>query len=81
MTLERTADLDAFGILLFLVFAVLAIDSFLVWIWALVDAIKVPNDSDYRAGNKIIWVLVIVVLGVVGGIIYLLVGRPQRASA
>ncbi|MCC2672491.1 MAG: hypothetical protein K0Q72_4963, partial [Armatimonadetes bacterium] len=31
----------------------------IVTIIALVDAIQVRQDSDYRAGTKIIWVLVI----------------------
>jgi hypothetical protein len=29
-------------------------------IWALVDAIRVPDDSMYRAGTKLIWILVII---------------------
>jgi hypothetical protein len=48
-------------------------------IYALVDAITVPDDSMYRAGNKLIWVIVIVLLPLfVGPLIYLFVGRPQR---
>jgi uncharacterized membrane protein len=48
-------------------------------VYALVDAVTVPDDSMYRAGNKLIWVLVIVLLPVfIGPLIYLFVGRPQR---
>ncbi len=50
------------------------------WIWALVDAVRVPDDSHYRAGNKVVWVIVIAVLGAIGGIIYVLVGRPTRPA-
>ena len=47
-------------------------------VYALIDAIRVPDDSMYRAGNKLIWVLVIVLLPFyVGPLIYLLVGAPQ----
>jgi putative effector of murein hydrolase LrgA (UPF0299 family) len=49
----------------------------ILFVYALVDAIKVPDDSMYRAGNKLIWVLVILLVPVViGPLIYLTVGRP-----
>ena len=51
---------------------------FAVWIYALVDAITVPDDSMYRAGNKLIWVIVIVFTSVVGAALYLVIGRPVR---
>jgi uncharacterized membrane protein len=48
-------------------------------VYALVDAISVPDDEMYRAGNKIVWVLVIVLLPVfIGPLVYLFVGRPQQ---
>ena len=47
-----------------------------IWVYALVDAISVPEDSMYRTGNKLIWVLVILLAPLAGAIIYLLVGRP-----
>jgi len=51
--------------------------AFVFTIVALVDAIKVPSDSDYRAGTKLIWVLVILFGSFIGAIIYFVVGRPQ----
>jgi phospholipase D-like protein len=45
-------------------------------VWALVDAIRVPDESMYRAGNKLIWVLVILFAGFIGAIVYLAMGRP-----
>jgi len=44
------------------------------WIWMLIDCCtkKFPNDTD-----KIIWVLVILLTGVIGAIIYLIFGRPK----
>lgn len=59
------------------VFLAVALASFVIWIWALVDVVKVPDDSMFRAGSKLVWVLVIVFTGVVGAIIYLVVGRPS----
>jgi hypothetical protein len=53
------------------------IAAILLLVYALVDAIRVPDDSMYRAGNKLIWVLVIVLLPFfVGPIVYLVVGAP-----
>jgi uncharacterized integral membrane protein len=57
---------------------VLPVAAILLLVFALVDAIRVPDDSMYRAGTKLIWVLVIVLLPVfVGPLIYLFVGAPQ----
>ena len=46
--------------------------------WALVDAIRVPDDSGYRAGTKLLWVLVIALIGLLGAALYLAVGRPTQ---
>jgi uncharacterized membrane protein len=69
----------SFGIF-FAIMLLLGIAGFAVWIWALVDVVKVPDDSSFRAGSKLIWVLVIVLTGVVGAIVYLIVGRPSSGS-
>jgi hypothetical protein len=52
------------------------IANIVVVIWALVDAIRVPDDSMYRAGNKLVWVLVILLGSFVGAIVYFFVGKP-----
>ena len=49
------------------------------WVWSLVDAIRVPDDSAFRAGSKVIWVIVIAVTGLIGSIVYLAMGRPRTA--
>lgn len=68
----------AFGSALLLL-AVLALVA--VWVWALVDAIGVPDDAHYRTGTKLLWVLVIAITGLLGAAIYLAVGRPTRRPA
>jgi hypothetical protein len=57
------------------------VGSFVVWIWALVDAIQVPDDSMYRSGTKLVWVLVIVLTQVIGAIIYFAIGKPSGRAA
>jgi hypothetical protein len=65
---------------LFVVFAIVVMLGLVVWIWALVDCLQVPDDSLYRTGNKLIWVLVIVLAQLIGAIIYLTIGRPVRGA-
>ncbi|MFH1425696.1 MAG: PLDc N-terminal domain-containing protein [archaeon] len=60
----------AFGLLfipLFLMFFVVAILFFILWIFMIIDVAKrkFPNEND-----KIIWILVIILAGWIGAIIY-----------
>jgi hypothetical protein len=55
----------------------LPILGIVLFVYALVDAIRVPDDSMYQAGNKLIWVLVILLAPIVGPIVYLVIGSPQ----
>ncbi|MFN3650501.1 MAG: PLDc N-terminal domain-containing protein [Armatimonadota bacterium] len=71
-------NLELTELLIMLIPAVLGLLNLGLVLFALVDAIRVPSDSDYRAGNKLIWVLVILLGGCVGAIVYLAVGRPAR---
>jgi hypothetical protein len=57
-------------------FMLIGLVGLVVWIWALVDCLQVPDDSMYRTGTKLIWVLVIVLAQVIGAIVYLAIGRP-----
>ena len=66
--------------LLVLIFLAIGIAAFAFWIWAIVDVVKVPDDSMFKAGNRLIWVLVIVLTGLIGAIIYLVVGRPEPSG-
>lgn len=65
---------------LFVVFLSFFIVNLILVVWALIDTIKVPDDSMFKAGNKLIWVIVIVFTGFIGAILYLAVGRPRLAA-
>ena len=52
-----------------------------LFVYALVDAIRVPDDSMYQAGSKLIWVLVILLAPIVGSIVYLVIGAPRTPRA
>lgn len=54
----------------------LAVASFVLWIWALIDAIRNPAlDSNER----LLWVVVIAVTQIIGAIVYLIIGRSSSA--
>jgi hypothetical protein len=60
-------------------FLLVLLGLIVLWVWSLVDAIRVPDDSAFRAGTKVIWVVVIAVTGLIGSIVYLALGRPRTA--
>jgi UDP-N-acetylmuramyl pentapeptide phosphotransferase/UDP-N-acetylglucosamine-1-phosphate transferase len=68
------AALGGIGILL------VFLATFVLWIWALVDAVRAPEEQ-FRNGNRLIWVLVIGLTHFVGAVIYLAMGRPRRHQA
>ena len=48
--------------------------ALVLFVWALIDAIKNPNLSDTE---RIVWILVIIFVGCLGPILYLLIGRNK----
>lgn len=59
-------------VLLYFVFGLLATA---LWIWMLIDCItKEPSEGN----DKIVWILVIVLVGALGALIYLIARRPKR---
>ncbi|MDQ4091473.1 MAG: PLDc N-terminal domain-containing protein [Actinomycetota bacterium] len=62
-----------------LVFLAVLLGFLALWVWSLVDAIRVADDSAFRAGSKVIWVGVIAITGLIGSAVYLAVGRPRPA--
>ena len=74
--LDETPPAFFWFFLLFIM--VLGIGGLVLWIWALVDCIRVPDDRYYRSGTKLVWVLVIALLQGIGAIVYLVVGRPDK---
>jgi hypothetical protein len=62
-------------ILLGLLLIPIALACFAFWIWMIISAVQNKGLSD---GEKIAWVLVIVLLHLLGAIIYLCVGHAKR---
>jgi len=57
-----------FGILIF----VIIILSFVFWLWMLIDVIKNPIE------NKVLWIIVLIIGGLLGAIIYFAVVKIHR---
>ena len=67
-------DVIAGFFMIFLIIVVLGLIAF--WIWTIVDAIKRNFEND---NERIIWVLLIVLLGIIPSIIYyFVVMRPNN---
>jgi uncharacterized RDD family membrane protein YckC len=67
---------------------VLALVAAAIWIWSVVDALRITDQRWAAAGeNKVLWVILIIVLGLVGSLLYVVMPRkklgspPGRASA
>ncbi|HKI46840.1 MAG TPA: PLDc N-terminal domain-containing protein [Balneolales bacterium] len=50
------------------VLVIFSLALFVFWIWTIVDCIRNPNFDDTR---RIMWILIIVLLGFIGSFIYL----------
>ena len=66
------------GFLLF--FLIFVVGGIALFIYALVDVIRMPNDASFKAGTQLIWILVILLAQAIGAIIYLIVGRPAGGA-
>lgn len=57
---------------------VLAVGSIVLWVWMLVECIT----REPQAGNdRVVWLLVILLGGCIGALVYWVVRRPQRIEA
>lgn len=70
----------AFGAGLVLFFLVFVVGGLALMIYALVDAVRMPDDASFKTGTQVVWVLVIVLTSGIGAIIYLIVGRPPGGA-
>jgi len=71
------AAVGLFGCVFFLIFGVVALACFGIWLWMLIDAIKYTPSAD---NQRLIWILVIVLTGIVGALIYMFVQRPKNRA-
>jgi len=68
--------------LLVAIVAVVAIALFLWWLLVLIEALRTPTSQWKAAGqNQIVYIVLMVLVGLVGTIVYIVVARPQLRSA
>ncbi len=48
--------------------------TMIIWLFALVDVLR----NEFTGNNKLIWILVVLLGSIVGGTLYLFIGRKQR---
>ena len=54
---------------------VIGLGGTVLWIWTIIDCItKEPSEGN----DKLIWILLIILTGLIGSLIYLIVRRPKR---
>ncbi len=63
------------GIFALMFLAIFGLAALVFWIWMIIDVIQNKGLTD---GEKIAWVLVVVLLHCLGGLLYFLIGRPKR---
>jgi hypothetical protein len=59
---------------------VLGIAVLMFWIWAIFDVITSDRER-CRNLPKLAWALIVILLGVIGAVVWILLGRPERAHA
>lgn len=63
---------------LIILFLLLSLCGSVLWVWALVDSINRPDWVYQQAGtSKVPWIVLVIVLGSLGALIYLLAIRPR----
>ncbi|MDB6032982.1 MAG: hypothetical protein JWM16_3320 [Verrucomicrobiales bacterium] len=67
--------LGGLEILFGLFFGCIGLAGTVLWIWMLVDCATKETD---QGNTKVIWILIIIFTHFIGGLLYLLIRRPQR---
>ena len=74
--MEEAIPLAGFGMFGILILFAIVINLVLIvfWLWMLIDcATKEPSEGN----DKVIWILILIFTGWIGGLIYFFVRRPQ----
>ncbi len=69
--------MELLGLLILPLFFMVGLAILAFWIWVLIDcATKEPSEGN----DKIVWIIVIVLTGILGAIIYVFARRPGRIA-
>ena len=68
--------------LLAVIVVVIGLALFVWWLLVLIEALRTPSSQWAAAGqNQLVYIVLMVLLGVIGTIVYVAVARPQLRSA
>ena len=73
--MESMTSFSVAGMLFGLIAVLFGLAAFVAWVWMLIHAVTNGGLSD---GEKILWVLLIVLLPLLGVILYFFIGRPKK---
>lgn len=76
--MEAAFGLGAFFLIFMFFIAAISLGSIAFWVWALVDVLK-REDWMFLTGDRLMWALIVGLGGVIGAIVYIIVGRPKAA--
>lgn len=62
-----------------IVFLLVLLAASVVWVVALIDAVRAPEDG-FRRGSRLLWVLVIALTHLIGAVLYVTLGRQRRPA-
>lgn len=48
-----------------------------LWIWAIVDVVRVPPTVAFAGGTRTMWVVLVILFGALGASLYSYFGRPD----
>jgi hypothetical protein len=48
-----------------------------LWVRTIIDIVR-TQDYQYRAGNQVVWLLVVILVPIIGVPLYWILGAPQR---
>lgn len=65
--------------LLIILLLLLSLALFIVWVWS-IYRIAVSDDREFAAGTKVVWILVVVLVGIIGTAIWYLADYRQRTQ-
>jgi hypothetical protein len=75
MEAQPDMAMGAAGCVFTAIFGLVALAALAFWVWMLIDAIsRTPSEGN----TKLIWILVIVLTGIIGALIYFFVQRPKN---
>jgi len=73
--LSLLADSDAAVVIFTLALMLIGLSLAILWVWMLVECVtREPSEGN----DKIVWLLIILLLGWIGALVYFFARRPER---